>query len=155
MPYYSIQYLDDYRAHQDHTFPGTYSAVEAADMASAAVAAQQDKPGVEVHSITRTWWDKKTFDAVRNPKPLTPRTLKTPPRDSKGNVILWQNNNGRTVCLAHAGMALTAAVKAEPSARRLDTDVETYWRVPASAHGECEDCEGDRRFNEKLARKSR
>ena len=36
MPYYSIQYLDDYRAHQDHTFPGTYSAVEAADMASAA-----------------------------------------------------------------------------------------------------------------------
>lgn len=158
MTYYSIQYLDRYAEHQDHWFPGTYSAVEADDVAAAAVKAMQDKPGVPVHSITQTWWDKKTFDAVRNPKAPEPRKLKTPPTDSKGKVILWQNSNGRVVCLAHAGAALTAAVKASPRARQHDTDVEPYWRVSASdrlvSELVCEDCEGDRLFNERLAREA-
>jgi hypothetical protein len=58
--------------------------------------------------------------------------------------VLWSNNNGMVACGQHLGFAATAALQAKPKARKLETSLDTWRRLPKSERSEpwgaCEKC---------------
>ena len=146
--YFSVQYLD----HVDgvgNLHPGSAAPFAAHDVVEAAQVGQEARPGVEVYSVTRTWWDEDTVRRMNAAR--KPRKCVSPPRDSRGRVRLWRDNNGRITCLIHGGACLQAAVNANPRRHRHDTEIATFWVVPHTGDQHCEDCEVIEREHERFA----
>jgi hypothetical protein len=59
---------------------------------------------------------------------------------------IYINENGRTTCLRHGGMYLTAAVKANPNTNNYDTPLDNWERLTTETLQEfdlhCETCGG-------------
>lgn len=51
----------------------------------------------------------------------------------------WIDDNGRVVCRAHAGMYLTSAITADPTAPIYFTPLGSWVRITAD-DAPCEDC---------------
>lgn len=53
---------------------------------------------------------------------------------------VWIDVNGRVVCLAHAGVYLTASIEAHPHSKVHDTPLANWMRYDENEDITCEEC---------------